>query len=148
MSESTTAQSPLPAIPDGKQVSFWTDTLIRPGYVRRGYCEESAGLYPELRFVYSPMLPEEVSQFMQGLAQVSDERVATQKVATLVSERLVGWSLNDEISYAHCSCLPRVLLQKLQNIIYGMFPTDIDPLWSSEDTEDAQAHPFDLMGKS
>ena len=139
----------LPKVPHDKQVASWQEPLLLPGYVRRGYIEERTGLNPAIRFVYDPMLMEDVQAFQDRLAEAQSESAAVVMVAALLAERLFSWSCKEKLDSVHIRMLPKAVLQRIKAIVEGSVATDIDPLWpKSSDAESHITHPHEIVGKS
>lgn len=138
----------LPKIPAGMQEDNWTHAVLRKGFVRRGYIAEKPGLYPAVRFVYTPLLPEQVDEMEYAIAtlKANQQKQATAKVAAALLPRLKSWSIEEPISELNLRSLGDELLSRLRQIMCQRLPSDIDPLWE-EETNDFKSVD-ELLGES
>lgn len=127
--------SALPKIPAEYQEDSWTNAIIRKGFVRRGYIAEKPNLYPELRFVFSPMLPEQVDEMEHAVGMLRKPKDAAAAVAKVLATKIHAWSLDDKVSEASLRCLGCEQLNRLRLIVCMRAPTDTDPLWEDETNE-------------
>jgi hypothetical protein len=125
----------LPKIPKEFTEDSWTHAIIRKGYVRRGYIAERTGLYPELRFVFSPMLPEQVDEMEHAVGLLRKPKDASAVIARTLAGKIKAWSLAEPINEASLRSMGHELLNRLRMIVCMRFATDTDPLWEDETNE-------------
>ena len=125
----------LPKIPGEFKEDAWTQAVIRKGFVRRGYIEQRVGLYPAVRFVFTPMLPEHVDEMEYAIGNLKNPVQATGVVATHLTRRLKAWSLDEPINEINIRSLGNALLDRIRLIVSMKLPTDIDPQWEDETSE-------------
>jgi hypothetical protein len=111
--------------------------FIADGYTQPGYVQPVERLYKALRFRFRPVLADERSRLTDG-ASTATAASYLRQVAALLAEKLVDWDITDprgndvEISPANVLRLQPELLQKLQQIVLGVVPSDLDPRWPDE----------------
>lgn len=125
----------LPKIPAGMQEDNWTHAVLRKGFVRRGYIAEKVGLYPELRFVYQPLIPEVVDEMEYAVATLKKPHHASAKIAAFIVPRLKSWSLEEKIDEVSVRSLGDELFSRLRQIMCQRLASDIDPLWEDETSD-------------
>ncbi len=113
----------------------WKDPLIRDGFSQRAYISEREGLSGEIRFSYRPMLPESVDETEAERRKVKGKS-ETHIVIKAILSRLVSWDVVDpktkqptQISLDSVRRLRWGVLYSMYNIICGLEPTELDPLW-------------------
>lgn len=127
----------LPPIPkDVQGEQSWQDAVIQSGFVRRGYIEEVPGLNPEVRFVYSPMLPETASELSDRMAMAKSAAAGKAVLGRELSRRIKSWSLEEQINERTMRSLEFAIQNRLRLIVTGTGQTDIDPLWDEGPSED------------
>lgn len=140
------SEGALPKIPAGFQESSWDQAVIRKGFVRRGYIEAKEGLHPDLRFVFTPMLPEEVDQLEDAVTRAAKAFHASSIIAKELATRIKSWSLDDPINEGSLRSLGMAMFLKLRVIVCLRQASDIDPLWTKETSEFKSID--ELMGES
>jgi len=104
------------------------------GYTRDGFIAAVPRLHGALRFSYRPVLVEQRGELRAAGAKL-DSRGCTRHVAAFLTSQLVAWSLVDRRGQpvpVEADRLLRIhpeLLIKLQNIVLGFVPSDVDPAW-------------------
>lgn len=124
----------LPLIPKDFKEDNWKQPLLRKGFVRRGYIGERPGLYPDVRFVYQPMLPEVNDEMTAKISQLPNNRAnqANAIIASYLVRYIKTWSLDDKITELNLRMLGETLMNRLRVIVGQIGPSDIDPLWEDE----------------
>lgn len=115
-----------------KQRNFIDDRYTQPGYI-----EQADRLHDAMRFEYRPMLVADRQAFFARAEQVSakeDSEAASQDLAKLIVKWDVVATDGKPVPVAVDAVrrLQPWLWVKLQNIIVGAAPTDIDPEWPDE----------------
>lgn len=121
------------------------DYVPDDGYTELGFIEAVSGLHGLLRFEYRPFVMAERTKLFTKLQKLPDHEEDLM-VAKVLVERLRGWSLEDRDGEPASISLPIVgnlrpaLFSRLWGIVSGVFASDIDPLWATEqDEEDKEA---------
>jgi len=109
------------------------------GYTRDGFVAAVPRLHGALRFRYRPTLVEQRGELREAVAKL-DSPGCTRHVAAFLASQLVAWDLVDRrrqpVAVAADTLLrihPELLI-KVQNIVLGYVPSDVDPAWD-EPTE-------------
>jgi hypothetical protein len=112
-------------------------TFIADGYTQPGYIQPVDRLHDAMRFRFRPVLIEERSR-LSDLATTVSSAGYLRQMAALLAEKLVTWDVTDhlgnevEVSAANLLRLQPELLLKLERIVLGVLPSDVDPRWSAE----------------
>ena len=107
------------------------------GYTQRAFIAAVPRLHGTLRFSYRPALIEERSQLHDAAGQLSSHLFDCH-VARFLAQKIVDWDLTDVRRQPVGPTAESVLrmqpelFAKLNQIIFGTAPSDIDPNWPAE----------------
>jgi len=114
------------------------------GYTEPGFIRAEEGLHDELRFAFRPVLVEQQAPLVASLETMKPvEKV--RKIAQVIAEQVKEWSLTDTdgdpvpVTEQTTRRLKFSIFYRLWGIVLGTEPTDIDPLWSEQQTDEEQA---------
>lgn len=104
----------------------WAQGLITDGFKQRFFIAAAPGLYPELRGVFTPMLPDAVNVADDEIQKSEPDRLAT-TLAKYLSAHVHEWSFTEGRPTAqHFRRMRPGQLNKLYRIVSGKIPTDLD----------------------
>lgn len=119
--------------------------IINDGYTEKAYLSEVAGIHPEVRFKFRPMLIERFLDMEEAFQREKSLKVKRQISATYLEEQLVEWDLRDDkdqvvsIKAPLLIRLKPLLYNKIFAIVVGDAATEQDPTWDDEErTEDVK----------
>ena len=111
------------------------------GYTEPGYIRAEEGLHGELRFSFRPILVEQQAPLVVSLETMKPvEKV--RRIAQVIAEQVNQWSLTDAqgdpvpVTEKTTRRLKFSVFYRLWGIVLGTEPTDIDPEWSQEHTDE------------
>ena len=114
------------------------------GYTEPGFIRAEEGLHGELRFSFRPLLVEQQAGIVASL-ETMKPGAKVRKIAQVIAEQVNQWSLTDAeddpvpISEKTTRLLKFSVFYRLWGIVLGTEPTDIDPQWEQERTNEEQA---------
>ena len=133
--------------------------VIRDGSNRAAYIEGVETMFEPLRFTYRPLTNEESANYQAKADKIeatdkSPEAAgrAAQVYQRMMCDRIVSWDLlefdeNNESDpgtpvdpkdYENIRRVVRRLQARIINIILGVSPSDVDPLWSEQAKREAE----------
>ena len=118
--------------------------FIADGYTQPGYIQPVDRLHDALRFRFRPVLSAQRSALIES-AEGATASAFDRQARELLTEKLVEWDLVDpagqsvSISREAVDRIQPELFLKLYRIVLGYTPSDIDPLWPSEQQEQQAA---------
>ncbi len=101
------------------------------GYTEQGYIEAVRGLHGEFRFEYRPLLADQRSRILRTMSELKDEKQDVE-VAKVLSQRIVSWSIDRQISFDQTRRLLPAVFYKVWGIVLGTSASDLDPQWDNE----------------
>lgn len=111
-----------------QETGSWEDGLIVDGFRQDGYIAPVEGLYPELRFVFTPMFPEEV-EVAHGQMASKPALEASILQARAIAKALASWNFSEgKPSENQVRRLRFAQQNKLFKIVSGQIPSDPDPV--------------------
>lgn len=110
------------------------------GYTLKGYIKPVEGLHGALRFSFRPTPVVLRSQWLKAVDGVSDEEYE-RRTAAIFETKITQWDFKDleghplSVSASNALHLHPVLFRRLEGIILGSHPTDIDPQWTQDEQQ-------------
>jgi len=126
-----------------------TTHFISDGYDEPGYIAEQPGLFPAMRFTYRPMLAVERDAIAAQSVRRSPKEYHDHFLVPTLADFIKSWDAVDKvgqskpISAASVRTLRPRLFDRLYSIVCGDSPSDIDPL--STPDEQNEAADMDLL---
>lgn len=124
-------------------------TLLRDGHTESGCIRPVPGLHAGLRFVYRPMLVEQV-----GALSVQIEKrpeAAEQIAAAAIAKQLISWELTDKdgqplpIKPENLLRLRAPIAYRLRSIVQGLAASDLDETQLPSDDDLPTAIPQNIQ---
>ena len=114
------------------------------GYTEPGFIRAEEGLHGDLRFLFRPLLVERQAAIITSL-ETMKSGPKVRKIARVLAEQITDWSLIDgqrdpvPVTEATASSVLTLDKRRRKGIVLGTEPTDIDPQWEQERTNEEQA---------
>lgn len=126
---------------------MFESAYIEDGYTRKGYIIGERNIYPNVRFEYRPMLYADRRTIMASYDNPNQKNIAAKATAKRIEKwdikkpdrdeggKIVGEKLV-EITESEILKLTPDLVDTMFFIIAGRTPSDTDPDWSQEETQE------------
>jgi hypothetical protein len=120
------------------------------GYTLPGFIKAVEGLHGSLRFSYRPTPTLVRSSWLKALENVDDEQYE-QRTATILARKIVSWDFVDlehkpvPITMEGALHLQPTIFRKLEGIVLGTLPTDIDPQWTESQKKESADNALDAV---
>lgn len=123
-----------------------SSAFLEDGYTAKGYLKAVPQLYPEVRFTYRPILPEQRAAFVEAVRKAKDGPGAERRTAAILAKHLLTWDVTDSKGDTVSITGDRILRLRwalydrlVAVVLYGTEGGDVDPSWTDAEKDAADA---------